>query len=343
MTIRFVLLLLAVGLLLFAGCMDDERNVEHQDLIAFIREPWNTYFAGLFVSRPDGSSERRLSDPDDIVHGVAWTADGSRLSYLGWETLFELNPDGSDRRALLDVSKYYSLQGWSPDSRYLALGIGWENMHSCAAPVSLLPEDSSVLKHLDILGPTAWSPNGRRLAYTERGIWCYGLPTKEEGKAEGLYTVDVESQQRTRLTHSGTSVDLSPAWFPNGWHLAFLRSDRYENKNRGDLYVLALDGGRLVRHATGVEEFAIAPEGSRLAWATGGALFTRSLDAPDAVRLSNQRTSSLTWSPDGKSLAYVADSTSGRADIYTVSIEDRRVRQVTNTAAAELEVHWRPD
>jgi Tol biopolymer transport system component len=272
---------------------------------------------------------------------VAWRPDGSRLSYLGWETLFDLKPDGSDRRALLDVSKYYALQGWSPDNRYLALGIGRVNMHTWAAGVSLLPDEGGELKHLRVLGSTAWSPNGRQLAYTDKGTWYDGLPTEEQSKAAGLYAIDVESQQRARLTHSGTSLDLYPAWFPDGRHLGFLRFARYEDT--GDLYLLTLNSGHLVRYATDVEEFAVAPDGSRWAWTTPSALFTKSLDASNASRLMNQGASSLTWSPDGKTLAYVADSPRSRRDIYTVSIEDRRVRRVTKTAAEELEVQWRPD
>ncbi len=275
------------------------------------------------------------------MQSVEWRPDGTRLSYLGWETLFDLKPDGTDRRALLPVDKYYGAQGWSPDGRYLALSIGRANMHTWAAGVGLLPRDGGDVKYLDILGRTAWSPNGRQLAYTETGSFFDSFPPAEGSTAAGLYAIDVETGRQARLTHSGSARDDDPEWFPDGRRLAFLRDRR---DGLGDLYLLAVNDGRLIRYATGVKEFAISPTGSRLAWVTERGLFADSLDGSSNTRLTSQDAQALTWSPDGTQIAYSGwDSTRRQRDIYTVAIQERRVRRVTMTAADERAVTWRPN
>jgi len=275
------------------------------------------------------------------VQSVEWRADGTRLAYLGWETLFDLKPDGTDRRALLPVNKYFSAQGWSPDGRYLALSVGRGNMHTWGASVALLPRDGGDLKYLDILGQAAWSPDGRQLAYTDTGSFYDPFPPTEGSAAAGLYAIDVDTGHRTRLTHSGSARDIDPEWFPDGRRLAFLR-DRAQID--GDLYLLAVDDGRLVRYATGVKEFAISPNAARLAWATERGLFAVSLDASSTRLLTSQDAQALTWSPDGTQIAYSGwDSTRRERDIYTVAIQGRRVQRVTMTAADEMAVTWRPN
>src|SRR3954453_15345590 len=111
------------------------------------------------------------------------------------------------------------------------------------------------------------SPDGRSVAYTVSRV-------DEEANAyrTAIWVAPLDGSAAPRQFTSGERHDGSPRWSPDGRWLAFVsnRDAEDEKKAKGQLYVLAADGGeprRLTDGKESVEQIAWSPASSRIAFA----------------------------------------------------------------------------
>ena len=175
-------------------------------------------------------------------------------------TLYISNADGSDERPLFDKSKLDFHASFSPDGEWVTFtsergGDGQADIFRCRVdgsdvqPVVATPhvEDAFVL-----------SPDGRTGAYV----------STQDGYTANIWTVDLQTGERRRLTHgqvktSDSELDspagsFRPAWSPDGEWIAF-SSDRdtawyghgdghgWEHTQELSVYVMRKDGSDLRR------------------------------------------------------------------------------------------------
>ncbi len=183
------------------------------------------------------------------------------------------------------------------------------------------------------LGDPAISPNGKFAAIAvSNAVW------DESRWDSSLVSVDLATGIR-RTVAAGRKEIGSPAFSPDGTYLAFLA----DNDDTTQVFVMALDGSdaHAVTHsATDVEEFAWRPDGHAIVYSatdaqpqrTGADRFRNSfvfttepivarsepqpqhlylldLDGQSSTQLTSGAQSvcdgsSLSWSPDGKSIAF---------------------------------------
>jgi dipeptidyl aminopeptidase/acylaminoacyl peptidase len=149
----------------------------------------------------------------------------------------------------------------------------------------------------DAWGP-AWSPDGRRLAYTAGRIGRnpYQLA------ADDLYVVSADGGRPVRLT--GTAADeSSPSWSPDGHRLAYIRGGR--------VFVIANDGAGARRLTPGGDsEPQWSPDGRWVAYVHGalgnGSLRIVHPDGTGARRLAGPGVDCPRWSPRGSRIAFRA-------------------------------------
>jgi Tol biopolymer transport system component len=135
------------------------------------------------------------------------------------------------------------------------------------------------------------SPDGQHLAFA----WNGG-----DGPDLNLYVKVVGTEEPLRLTKHA-SLDFSPAWSPDGRYIAFCRI----SKDATGIYIIPALGGaeRRVRDTL---------------W-----------DEPEVFEVGF--TSHLSWSPDGKLLAYSdRASRSEAASIFLLSLDSQEVRRLTS-------------
>ena len=142
------------------------------------------------------------------------------------------------------------------------------------------------------------SPDGQHLAFA----WNGGA-----GTAFSLYVKVVGAEESLRLTKQ-TSIDFNPVWSPDARHIAFCRIQKGET----GIYVIPAFGGteRRVRRTLWEEQ-----ESYEAFWSAGR----------------------LSWSPDGKSLAFSDRATPDEPafSIFLLSLDSLEVRKLSSPARLE--------
>jgi Tol biopolymer transport system component len=146
----------------------------------------------------------------------------------------------------------------------------------------------------DDASDAAWSPRGRRLAFS--CLW------RLQGGASqsDVCTVAPDGSSFRRLTMTGGG---EPTWSPNG-QIAFVRPVVYQGRPR--LWTMAADGVGPARRLTDgwARNPSFSPGGSRIAYECRGAICVVAADGSGRRRLARFG-SSPAWSPNGRWIAYI--------------------------------------
>jgi TolB protein len=209
----------------------------------------------IYVMRADGTERRGLTENDVFDGFPSWSPDGTRIAFTRAGTagggLFVMDADGGDEQQLTRTARtrFDLAPAWSPDGSQIAFTriapSAGPDLRSVAL-YAVTPDDGRTRKLADAGADTAWSPNGRRLAfvsYRDR----FGQTCFHECSTSGeIYLLDLETGSVRRLARSQAD-DRSPAWSPDGRLVAFVsdRSNRQEHAN--EIYVMSPSGGDLRR------------------------------------------------------------------------------------------------
>jgi Tol biopolymer transport system component len=180
----------------------------------------------------------------------------------------------------------------------------------------------------------AWSPDGRRIAFSSSRAGTFDL-----------YVMRADGTGTRRLTSTKDS-DAHPTWSPDGSRLAFQRGP-------GRILVIgaAGSGARLLTEDTAEEsQPAWSPEGSWIAYvrrAPGGPVRELWLARPDGsgrrqLTRMNAASYSPAWSPDGNTVAF-ASNRAGRFDLYAIGVDGNGLRRLTRSVEDAFEPAWSPD
>jgi Tol biopolymer transport system component len=234
------------------------------DLIAF-EQIVNGEHVDLWVIRPDGSGERRLTSDGGAKQSVSWSPEGTRLLYTDTEEastrISTVGLDGSPPAALSPAGATDVSPAWSPDGTQIAF----------AAPaLTVMNADGSNRHRVTDLGAgsPAWSPDGSRIAFTGIRLFPqYASPRFGTPSRQDVFVVDADGGNLMRLTGPFIDDELygpdgaQPTWWPDGSRLFYV-SQRYPAPP--GLFVTNADGTCEGRFAAG------GPDLHDPAWQPGG-------------------------------------------------------------------------
>ena len=282
-------------------------------------------------------------------------------------TLFSVSTDGSHERLLVKPPAGTSLEDpdWAPGGGllYSRIVIADTESHQLvlagpdgSQPRLLNPTIPGTLPDGDLADSGVFSPDGRFVAYV-RGS---GKVTNDQLQHVDIWISDADGSHRRNLTKGASySADRNGvAWSPDGTRLVFslIMSASGTPANGLALFVINVDGSGLRRltpwklgaggppdwsshdliafRAVDDEEsgigniFTIRPDGTHLTQVTHFA---------DAV-VSHK----VSFSPDGRWIAFARSDTGGTNDIYIASIDGKHVYPVTQTPETESSPDWGP-
>lgn len=212
------------------------------------------------------------------------------------------------------------------------------------------------------LRSNSWSPDGRKIAYFSVGpgdaqiMSIYRIPLHFL-----LYVMEATGSSQRRVLDIPVS---GFEWSPDCAKLLFVSA--YEDPQREDhdvvrgarqpvssIYIVDLKTGQqrrvteLGQHCSG----SWSPDGTRLALSFGDErssdIYVASLDGKHTRKITDSKTINIrpAWSPDGKTLAYVAAPVPGEetpdAGIWVIDADGSNKRLITGMMISE--VSWSPD
>jgi len=187
----------------------------------------------------------------------------------------------------------------------------------------------------------AWGADGRHFAYMEF----------QAGKG-WLYLQEMASGKRTAVSTTGSALDFTPAFSPDGQTLAFSRA----TEEGTDLYTINIKNNCCLRRLT-VGRFSdnlsptFSPDGQRMAFVSTRPglpqIYVMAADGTDQQLFApfdygvTGSSNAPEWSPDGQSVAFHRD-VAGTLQVFVLDVRTRTVRQLTSVGRNE-DPTWAPD
>ncbi len=187
----------------------------------------------------------------------------------------------------------------------------------------------------------AWGADGRHFAYMEF----------QAGKG-WLYLQEMATGKRIPVSTTGSALDFTPAFSPDGQTLAFSRAI----EEGTDLYTINIKNNCCLRRLT-VGRFSdnlsptFSPDGQRIAFVSTRPglpqIYVMAADGTDQQLFApfdygvTGSSNAPEWSPDGQSVAFHRD-VAGTLQVFVLDVRTRTVRQLTSVGRNE-DPTWAPD
>ncbi|NIM00473.1 MAG: acetyl-CoA synthetase [Acidobacteria bacterium] len=358
----------AVSMFLFAaGSGAEEARLLrfadiHGDRVAFV------YAGDIWLASSDGGEARRLTSHEGMELFPKFSPDGKRIAfsaeYGGNRQIYVVGVEGGTPEQLTwynDVGSMpprggfdYRVLDWTPDGKHILFRGNRLPWGVRMGRLFLIAADGGMETPLEIpeSGAGMFSPDGKKIVYTPIDREWRTWKRHVGGRAQDVWTYDLEKHTSTRLT-DWRGTDNQPMWVGS---TIYYTSDDTD----GRLNIWACDeDGRNKRKVTRHENFDVlwpSAGPSSIVYEAGGYLYKLDPASGQASKIEitlhgdflarmpyrrnvSEMIGSGDISPSAKRAVFDA-----RGDIFTVPAEDGEIRNLTRTSGIrEMQPVWSPD
>jgi dipeptidyl aminopeptidase/acylaminoacyl peptidase len=303
----------------------------------------------VFTLAHAGAGEKRMTIEDSLaikqVGDPQLSPDGKWVAYpiSEWDKkenrrvshIYTVSVDGGRSTRLTNGDKGETAPQWSPDSARIAFLADRDK----GTQIWIIPlfggEAEKLTSEENNIQSFRWAPSGKYISYTMRDVPKDKAEREKKKKDKfdtiivdsdfsysHLWTINLETKEKKRLTEGAFSVSNS-RWSPDGASIAYVASrggaqessfiDISEDRNT-DIWVIPATGG-----------------------------------VPHRLTSNPSTDNNPQWSPDGKSIAYVANSEPGswaaKNDMMIIPATGGAPRNLTGDfpESVNLPMDWSPD
>jgi Tol biopolymer transport system component len=191
--------------------------------------------AEIYVVRPDGTRERRVTPPGVGTRVPSWSPDSSRLVFARDfpQQLYVIGLDGRGLRRL--TSSQFDYEGspsWSANGREVAF-IGGDDVYVINLVGHQRRLTNSKAKRDGPFRSVAWSPDGRWIAYSGYRPYFQGFPW--------IFLTDPRGKRHRVVSRTDLPLLGSYAWSPDSTRLVYQAGSEADEKG---LWTIAVATGR---------------------------------------------------------------------------------------------------
>lgn len=267
----------------------------------------NGIFPSISIVKLDGTETTILSDQYSYNNSskfLAWSKDGSMLTYFGEGGICVINVNNFDDNCL-DILVGPQGVAWSPDGTLLA--VAGEAM----TIVNVESSENRISTEKDYIGGMDWSPDGTKLAFSTNS---------------GITVINVKSGEIQPLVEGSESNFFNnPRWSPNGNKIVYTK--------RSNLFIANADGSDETLLVQNASYPLWSPDSTKIVYITGfndqEKIIMMNIDGSNKIRLTpSNNLYYMTWSSDGKYIVYLTfNGSRGNPifDLYSVDVARQEV------------------